>query len=173
MVAVIVTVKKSVLLLSNAEVCRIFISFPASEGTIKFWVLPVDRKNSFAFKLLTQDGEMAWCVDTTDMTVILWAVLVTMPGGTTVTANEVVVGVSGYNGDAGCSGGRRGRGAFTIAVGKVRRGRSRGTCDSCSTGVSRRASMMRSSEGVRWFVKWRSRFLQHLQCSHRRKRHSA
>jgi hypothetical protein len=55
MVTVIVTVKKSILLLSNAKVCGIFVSLPTSEGAIEFWVLPVDRKNSFAFKLLTED----------------------------------------------------------------------------------------------------------------------
>jgi hypothetical protein len=116
---------------------------------------------------------VAWCIGTTDMTMILWAVLVTVPRGTTVATDEVVIGVSGYDGDARCCGGHWGHRAFMIAVGKVGRGRSRGMCDSCSTGVSRRASTMHSSEEVCWFVKWRSCFLQHLQCSHRRKRHSA
>jgi hypothetical protein len=173
MVTIIVTVKKSILLLSDAEVRGISVSFPVSKSNIEFRVLPVDRKNSFAFKLFTEDGEVAWCIGTTDTTVILRAVLVMVPGGTTVATDEVVIGVSGYDGDMGCCGGRRGRRAFTIAVGKVGGGRSGGMCDSCSTGVSRRAPTMRSSEGVCWFVKWRSRFLQHLQCSHRRKRHSA
>jgi hypothetical protein len=100
MVIVIVTMKKSVLLLSNAEVCSIFVSLPTSEGAIEFWVLPVDRKNSFAFKLLTEDQEVARCVNATNATVILWAVLVTMPGGATVTTDKVVVRVGGYNGDA-------------------------------------------------------------------------
>jgi hypothetical protein len=116
---------------------------------------------------------VAWCIGTTDTTVILWAILVAVPRVTTVTTDEVVVGIGGYDGDAGCSSGRRGHRTFTIAVGKIGRGRSRGTCDSCSAGVSRRASTMHSLEGVCWFVKWRSCFLQHLQCSHCRKRHSA
>jgi len=172
MVTVIVLVKKSILLLSDAEVRSIPVSFPTSKSDIEFRVLPVDRKNSFAFKLFTEDREVAWCIGTTDTTVILWAVLVTVPRGMTVATDEVVVGVSGYDGDVGCCGGRRGHRAFTIVVGKVRRGRSGGTCNSCSTGVSRRASMMCSSEGVCWFIKWRSHFLQYLQCSHRRKRHN-
>jgi hypothetical protein len=173
MVAVIVTVKKSVLLFGDAEVRSISISFPTSKGTIEFQVFPIDRKDSFALELFTEDGEMAWCIGMTDTTVILWAILVTMPRVTTVTTDKVIVGIGGYNGDTGCGSGRQGCRTFTIVVGKVRRGRSGGTCNSCSMGVSRRASTMRSSEGVGWFVKWRSRFLQHLQCSHRRKRHSA
>jgi hypothetical protein len=166
MVTVIVMMEKSILLLSNAEVCSIFVGLPMSEGAIEFRVLPIDRKNSFAFKLLTEDREVAWCVNMTDTTMILWAVLVMVPKGTTVTTDKVVVGVGGYDGDTGCSGGRWGCRAFMIAVGKVGRGRSGGTCNSSSTGISRRASTMRSSEGVHWFVKWRSHFLQHLQCSH-------
>jgi hypothetical protein len=172
MVVVIVTVKKSVLLLSNAEVCSIFVGLPTSEGAIEFQVLPIDRKNSFAFKLFTEDRKMAWCVNTTGTTMILWAVLVTMPRGTTVTTDKVVVGVGSYDGDTECSGGHWGCRTFTITVGKVGRGRSGGTCDSSSTGISGRASTMHSSKGVCWFVKWRSCFLQYLQCSHRRKRHS-
>jgi hypothetical protein len=58
--------KKSVLLLSDAEFCSISVSLPMSKGTIEFQVLPVDRKNSFAFKLFTEDGEMTWCIDVTD-----------------------------------------------------------------------------------------------------------
>jgi hypothetical protein len=115
---------------------------------------------------------MAWCIGMTDVTVILWAVLVTVPRGMTVMTDEVVVRVSGYDGDAGCCRGRWGCRMFMIMVGKVGRGRSGGTCDSCSMGVSRRTSTMRSSEGVCWFIKWRSCFLQHLQCSNHRKRHS-
>jgi hypothetical protein len=173
MVTVIVAVKKSVLLFSDAEVCGISVSFPTSKGAIEFRVFPVDRKDSFALKLFTEDGEMAWCIGMTDTTVVLWAVLVAVPRVTTVTTDEVVVRISDYNGDVGCCSRRWGRRTFTIVVGKIRRGRSRGTSDSCSMGVSRRASTMRSLEGVCWFIKWRSRFLQHLQCSHRRKRHSA
>jgi hypothetical protein len=101
---------------------------------------------------------MAWCIGTTDMT---------------VTTDKVVVGISGYEGYVGRHSRCRGCRTFMIAVGKIGRGRSGGMSNSCSTGVSRRASTMRSSEGVCWFVKWRSRFLQHLQCSHCRKRHSA
>jgi hypothetical protein len=101
MVTVIVAVEKSILLLSDTEVRSILISFPTSKGTIKFRILPVDRKDIFAFKLFAEDGEMAWCIGTTDATVILWAVLVTVPGGTTVTTDEVVVGVGGYDGDMG------------------------------------------------------------------------
>jgi hypothetical protein len=134
MVAVVITMKKSILLLSDAEICRIFISFPASESTIKLGVLPVDRKNSFAFKLFTKDGEMAQRVDATDTAVIFGAVFATVTRVATVTTNEIVVGVSGYDGDAGRGGGCRGCRAFTIAVGKVGRGRSRGTCNSCSSG---------------------------------------
>jgi hypothetical protein len=165
-VIVMVTVKKSILLLGDAEVRGISVSFPTSKGAIEFWVFPVDRKDSFALKLFTENGEVAWCIGTTDTTVILWAILVTMPRVTTVTTDKVVVGISGYDGDVGR--GRRGRRMFTIAVGKV----GRGTCDSCSMGVSRRASTMHSSEGMHWFIKWGGHFLQHLQCSHRRKRHS-
>jgi hypothetical protein len=172
MITVIVTVKEGVLLLSDAKIHSISVSLPMGEGAIKFWILPVDRKDSFAFKLFTEDGEMTWCIGATDVAVILRAVLVTMPGVATVTTNEVIVGVGGYDGDAGHGRGRWGCRAFMITVGKVRRGRSRGTCDSCSMGGSGRASTMRSLEGVRWFIKWRSRFLQHLQCSHRQKRHS-
>jgi hypothetical protein len=149
MVAVVIMVKKSVLLLSDAEIHHIFLSFPASEGAIKFGVLPVNRKNSFAFKLFTKDGEMAWCVDATDAAVILRAVFVTVPGSATVTTNKIVVGVGGYDGDAGRSGGRWGRRAFAIMVGKVGRGRSGGTCISSSTGGPGRASTMCSVEGVR------------------------
>jgi len=143
MVTVVVTMKESVLLLSNTEVHSISVSLPTSEGAIEFWILPVDRKDSFAFKLFTEDGEMAWCVNATNAAVVLRAVLVTMPGSATVTTNKVIVRVSGYDGDTGCGGGHWGRRAFVITVGKVGRGRSRGTCDSCSMGVSRRTSMMR------------------------------
>jgi hypothetical protein len=101
MVIVIVSVKKSVLLLSDAEVHSISISFPMSKGTIEFWVLPVDRKNSFALKLFTEDGEMAWCIGMTDTTVVLWAVLVMVPGGTTAATDEVVVRVGSYDGNMG------------------------------------------------------------------------
>jgi hypothetical protein len=172
MITLIVTVKKSVLLLGDAEFHSILVSLPTSKGAIEFRVLPVDRENGFALKLFTEDREMAWCIGTTDTAVILWAMLVMVPGGTTVVTDEVIVWVSSYDGDVGCCGGRRGCRAFTVAVGKVGRGRSGGTCNSCSMGVSRRVSTMRSSEGVCWFVKWRSRLLQNLQCSHRRKRHS-
>jgi hypothetical protein len=172
MVTVIVTVKKGILLFGNTEVRSISVSLPTSEGAIEFWILPIDRKDSFAFKLFTEDGEVAWCVNVTDTAVVLRAVLVTMPGGATVTTDKVIVGVGGYNGDAGRGGGRWGCRAFAITVGKVGRGRSGGTCDSCSMGGSGRASTMCSSKGVRWFIKWRSCFLQHLQCSHRQKRHS-
>jgi hypothetical protein len=116
---------------------------------------------------------MAWYIGMTDTTVILWAILVTVPRVMTVTTDEVVVRISGYDGDVGCRSRRRGCRTFTIAVGKVRRGRSGGMCDSCSTGVCGRTSMVCSSEGVCWFIKWRSHFLQHLQCSHHQKRHSA
>jgi hypothetical protein len=167
MVTVIVTVKESVLLLSNTEVRGISVSLPMSKGAIEFWILPVDRKDSFALKLFTEDREMAWRINATNAAVVLRAVLVTMPGSATVTTNEVIVGVGGYDGDMGHGGGCWGRRAFTITVGKIGRGRSGGTCNSISTGISRRAFMMHSSEGVHWFVKWRSCFLQHLQCSHR------
>jgi hypothetical protein len=173
MVTVVVTVKKSVLLFSDTEVRSILVGFPTSKGAIEFQVFPINRNDSFTLKLFTEDGEMAWCIGMTDTTVILRAILVTMPRVTTVMADEVVIGIGGYNGDAGCGSGHQGRRTFTIAVGKLGRGRSGGTCDSRSTGVPGRASTMRSSEGVGWFIKWRSRFLQHLQCSHCRKRHSA
>jgi hypothetical protein len=172
MITIIVTVKKSILLLGDAKFHSISVSLPMSKGAIEFRVFPVDRKNSFTFKLFTEDGEVARCVDTTDAAVILWAVLVTVPGVTTVMTYEVVVGVSGYDGDTGRCGGHWGCRAFMITVGKIGRGRSGGTCDPHSVCVSRRASMMCSSEGVCWFIKWRSHFLQHLQCSHHRKRHS-
>jgi hypothetical protein len=173
MVTVIVAVKKSVLLFSDAKVRGISVSFPTSKSAIELWVFPVDRKDSLTLKLFTEDREVAWCIGTTDTTVILWAILVTVPRVTTVTTDEVVVRISGYDGDAGRCSRRWGSRAFMITVGKVGRGRSGGTCDSCSTGVSRGTSTVRSSEGVCWFIEWRSRFLQHLQCSHRRKRHSA
>jgi hypothetical protein len=172
-IKVIVMMKKSILLLSDAEVCSILVSLPMSKGAIEFRVLPVDRKNSFAFKLSTEDREVTWCIDTTDAAVILWVVLVMVPGGTTVMTDKVVVGISGYDGDTGCGGRHWGCRVFMIMVGKVGRGRSGGACNSCSMGVSGRTSVVRSSERVRWFVKWRSRFLQHLQCSHHQKRHSA
>jgi hypothetical protein len=172
MVTVVVTMKKSILLLSDAEIHSISVSFPTGKGAIEFRIFPADRKNSFTLELFTEDREMAWCIGATDTTVILWAMLVTVPRGTTVMTDEVVVRVGGYDGDAGHCGGRRGRRTFMNTVGKVRGGRSGGTCNSRSTCVSRRASMMRSLEGMCQFVKWRSRFLQHLQCSHRRKRHS-
>jgi hypothetical protein len=103
MVIVIVSVEKSVLLLSDAEVRSISVSLPTSKGAIEFQVLPVDRKNSFALKLFIEDREMAWCIGMTDMTVILWAVLVMVPRGTTVATDKIVVRVSGYDGDAGKS----------------------------------------------------------------------
>jgi hypothetical protein len=119
MVTVIVAVKEGILLLGNTEVRSILVSLPMSEGAIEFWILPIDRKDSFAFKLFTEDGEMAWCVNVTDAAVVLRAVLMTMPGGATVMTDKVIVGVGGYNGDAGCGGGCWGCRAFAITVGKV------------------------------------------------------
>jgi hypothetical protein len=136
MIAVVITMKKGILLLSDAEICRIFISFPTSESAIKLGVLPVDRKNSFAFKLFTKDGEIARCIDTTDVAMIFGAVFVMVTRIATVMTNKIVVGVSNYDGDAGRGGGCRGCRAFAIAVGKVGRGRSGGTCNSCSSGCS-------------------------------------
>jgi hypothetical protein len=130
MVMVIVTMKEGVLLLSDAKIRSISVSFPTGEGAIKFWILPVDRKDSFTFKLFTENGEMARGVDTTDAAVIFGAVFVTVTRVVTVTTNKVVVGVGGYDGDAGRGGGCRGCRAFAIAVGKVGRGRSGGTCNS-------------------------------------------
>jgi hypothetical protein len=153
MVAVIITMKKSILLLSDAKVRSIPVSLPTGEGAIKFWILPVDRKNSFAFKLFTKDGEMARHIDATDAAVIFGAVFVMVTRVATVTTNEIVIGVGGYDGDAGRGGGCQGCRAFTIAVGKVGRGRSGGTCNSCSSGCPRRVSTVHSSEGVRWFIK--------------------
>jgi hypothetical protein len=136
MVIVVVTVKKSILLLSNAKFCSITISFPTREGTIKFRILPIDRKDCFAFKLLAKDGKVTWCVNVADRTMILRAVLVTMPRSAAVTTNEVVVRVGGYNGDAGHCGGHWECRMFVIACGKVGRGRSGCTCNTCSAGVS-------------------------------------
>jgi hypothetical protein len=99
MVIVVVTMKKSVLLLSNTKLSSIVVSFPMTEGIIKFGILPINRKNCFAFKLLAKDGEMTWCISTTDAAMIPRAVLLAMPRSTAVTTNEVVVGISGYNGD--------------------------------------------------------------------------
>jgi hypothetical protein len=130
MVAVIVTMEESVLLLSNTKLRSISISFPTSKGAIEFWILPVDREDSFAFKLFAEYGEMAWCVNATDAAMVLRAVLVTMSRGATVATNKIVVGVGGYDGDAGCGGGCRRRRTFAITVGKVGRGRSGGTCNS-------------------------------------------
>jgi len=130
MIIVIVTMKEGILFLGDAKVRSIFVSFPAGKGAIKFWILPVDRKDSFAFKLFTEDREMARCVDATDAAVIFGAVFVTVTRVVTVTTNKIVVGVSGYDGDAGRGGGCRGCRAFTITVGKVGRGRSGGTCNS-------------------------------------------
>jgi hypothetical protein len=130
MVIVIVTMKEGILLLSDAKVRSISVSLPAGKGAIKFWVLPVDRKNSFTFKLLAEDGEMTRCIGVTDAAVIFGAVFVTVTRVVTVTTNEIVGGVSGYDGDTGRRRGCRGCRAFTITVGKVGRGRSRGTCNS-------------------------------------------
>jgi hypothetical protein len=105
MVIVVVTVKKSILLLSNAKLCSIVISFPMREGAIKFRILPVNRKDYFAFKLLAKDGKVARCISMADAAVVLGAVLMTMSGGMTVTTDKVVVRVSGYNGDMGHRGG--------------------------------------------------------------------
>jgi hypothetical protein len=55
MVIVVISVKKSILLLSNAKVRGILVSFPMSEGAVKFGILPVNRKDSFTFKLFTED----------------------------------------------------------------------------------------------------------------------
>jgi hypothetical protein len=134
MVTVIVTMKEGVLLLGNTKVRSISVSLPTSKGAIKFWILPINGKDSFTFKLFAEDGEMAWCVNATDAAVVLRAIFVTMPRIATVTTNEIVVGVGGYDGDAGRGGGHRGCRAFAIAVGKVGRGRSGGTCDSCPPG---------------------------------------
>jgi hypothetical protein len=139
-IIVIVMVKEGILLLSNTKLCSIAISFPAREGTIKFRILPIDRKDCFAFKLLAKDGKVTWCINMTDTAMIFRAVLVTMPGGTTIATDEVVVRVGGYNGDAGCYGGCRRCRAFAIACGSVGRGRSGYMCNTCSTGGSGRAS---------------------------------
>jgi hypothetical protein len=136
MVTVIVTMKKSVLLLSDAEIRSILVSFPTSKGAIEFRIFPVDRKNGFTLELFTEDREMAWCVGTTDTAVILWAMLVTVPMGATVMTDEVVVRVGGYHSDVGRCGGHQGRRMFAITVGKVGRGRSGGMCDSHSACVS-------------------------------------
>jgi hypothetical protein len=102
MVIVVVAMKKSVLLLSDTKLSGIMISFPMREGAIKFRILPVDRKNCFAFKLLAKDGKMAWCINMTDAAMILRAVLVTMPRSSAVMTNKVVVRISGYDSDARC-----------------------------------------------------------------------
>jgi hypothetical protein len=141
-IIVVVTVKESILLLGNAKLRSITISFPMREGAIKFRILPIDRKDCFAFKLLAKDGKVTWCINTTDMAMILRAVLVMMPGGMTIATDEVVVRVSGYDGDVGCCGGRRGCRVFVIMHGNVGRGRSGCTCNTCSMGVSGGASAL-------------------------------
>jgi hypothetical protein len=130
MVTVIVTMKKSVLLFGNTKLRSISVSLPTSEGAIKFWILPIDRKDSFTFKLFAEDGEVAWCVNAADAAMVLRAVLVTMSRGAAITTNKIVVGVGGYDGDTGCGGGRRRRRTVAITVGKVGRGRSGGTRNS-------------------------------------------
>jgi hypothetical protein len=112
------------------------------EGAIKLRILPVNRKDCFAFKLFAKDGKVAGCVNKADMTMVLRAVLVTMPRSSTVATDEVVVGVGGYDGDAGCYGGHRGCRTFTIMCSKVGRGRSGCMCNTCSAGDSRRMSTL-------------------------------
>jgi len=155
MVIIVVMMKKSVLLLSNAKLSSISISFPMREGAVKFRILPIDRKNCFAFKLLAKDGKMAWCINTTDVAMVLRAVFVAMPGSLAVMTNKVVVRIGGYDGDVRCCGGHCGCRIFAITRGKVRRGRSRGMCDSCSMSSSGRASTMHSSEWMHWLIKRR------------------
>jgi hypothetical protein len=140
MVIVVVTVKEGILLLGNAKLRGIVISFPMGEGAIKFRILPVDRKDCFAFKLLAKDGKVTWCISTADTTMILRAILVMMPRVTTVTTNEVVVRVGGYDGDAGCCSGRRGCRTLAITGGTIGRGRSGCACNACPTGGSGGAS---------------------------------
>jgi hypothetical protein len=135
-VVVTVMVKKSILLLSNTKLRSIAIGFPTRESTIKFRIFPIDRKDCFTFKLLAKDGKVTWCVNMADMTVILRAILVTMPGVATVVTDKVVVRVGGYDGDAGRCGGCWGHRMLVIMCGKVRRGRSRCMCNACSTGGS-------------------------------------
>jgi hypothetical protein len=139
-IIVIVTVKEGILLLGNAKLRSIVISFPAREGAIKFRILPIDRKDCFAFKLFAKDGKVTWCINTTDTAMIFRAVLVMMPRNTTIATDEVIVRVGGYNGDSGCCGGRQGCRAFAITRGSVRRGRSGCACNTCSMGGSGRAS---------------------------------
>jgi hypothetical protein len=141
-VIVIVTVEKSLLFLSNTKLCSVAISFPMREGAIKFRILPIDRKDCFTFKLLAKDGKVTWCVNTADTTMILRAMLVTMPGSTTVMTDEIVVGVGSYDGDAGCCGGHWGCRPFMITCGNVGRGRSGCTCNTCSAGRSRGTSTL-------------------------------
>jgi hypothetical protein len=55
MVVVIVIVQESVLLLCNTKVRSITISFPTRKGAVEFRILPVNRKDGFAVKLLAED----------------------------------------------------------------------------------------------------------------------
>jgi hypothetical protein len=142
MVIVIVMVKKSILLLSNTKLCSVTISFPMREGAIKFRIFPVDRKDCFAFKLLAEDGKVTWCINMADMTMILRPVLVMMPRSMAVMTDEVIVRVGGYDGDAGHCGGHQGCRMFAIMCSKVRRGRGRCTCNTCSAGGSGGTSMV-------------------------------
>jgi hypothetical protein len=134
MVIVIVMVKKSFLLLSNAKLRSVTISFPMREGTVEFRILPVDMKDCFTFKLLAKDGEVTRCINTADTTVVLRAVLVTMPRITTVTTNEVVVRVGGYDGDVGCCSRCQGCRTLVIMGGMIGRGRSGCACNVCPMG---------------------------------------
>jgi hypothetical protein len=154
MVIVVVLVEKSILLLSNTKLHSVAISFHMREGTKKFRILPIDRKDCFTFKLLAKDGTVTWCISMADTTMILRAVLVTMPGSMTVVTDEVVVGVGGYDGDTGRCGGRQGCRMFAITCGKVGRGRSGCMCNTCSTGGSRGTSMLQSVECMGRFIEW-------------------
>jgi len=73
-----------------------------------------------------------WHILMTDVTVISGAVHVTMTGSLAVVADEVVLWVSCYDGDAQCRGNRRGR-AVTVTFG---RGRSGCACSACEVGGS-------------------------------------
>jgi hypothetical protein len=138
-IIVIVTVKEGILLLGNAKLRSIAISFPAREGTIKFRILPIDRKDCFAFKLLVKDREVTRCINTTDTAMIFRAVLVTMPGSMTVATDEVLSGsvVTMVMQDAVEGVGDAEHSRLCVVVSG---GEGADVCNTCSMGGSGRAS---------------------------------
>jgi hypothetical protein len=95
---------------------------------------------------------MAQGISVTYAAMILGAVFVTMSGEVTVMTDKVVVGISGYDGDAGRCGGRWGCRTFAIMCGMVRRERSRCACNMCLVGRSGVETQF--STGWYWPILW-------------------